>query len=143
MHKTTLYINTEILECICNASRNYNISKSYLIKYLLNQTSLNYKSSNISQTLIKYQKCHSSTSFKLFHIAFSDDELNTFHNSRNSLKASVSLLLLIGFVLFFKKLLKKLNKNEKIIYSYTLLEVIIPKYSKFLKDLKLKFMENT
>lgn len=67
----------------------------------------------IRNKLVEYQNHIQVGGYKVFHYILSDKENEMFSSARQRLKISVSKLLLAGFLLFFKKMIKMYEKNGK------------------------------
>lgn len=104
---STIYIDKDIFNCISICSKKLNTSKTKIIKYLLNKMYNNLKDIEKVNTLIQYQRHKPENGFVLFHYKLNSDENKKFKHIQHITCKSLSLLLFIGYILFFKKFLSK------------------------------------
>ncbi|MBN1501508.1 MAG: hypothetical protein JW982_15215 [Spirochaetes bacterium] len=123
MFSTSMNIDGTILNSINDISKNYGISKSGLIKELLERVCMNYTECIAASGLTSYQRLGKDRNWKCFRIDLTEKDCLRFFKIRFKYRVSVSKLLLIGFVLFLDEVLEKLKKNcvikSKISNSYT------------------------
>lgn len=120
IHETTLYINNKVKEEIKKAAEQSGKSECFLIKEILKKVIFISKNSEIRNRLTSYQD-KNNQQYEHFRYRLNDDEHKEFNNARQRLNISISKLLFIGFILFFKKIIKKYLKkcSEKKWYNYT------------------------
>lgn len=113
VHETSLCINTDIKKELFIASQQINRSMCCIAKDLIKLVLNNCSDTVIEDKLIEYQERHLYKNLEIFRYRLSENEYVSFISARCRLRYSVSKLLLIGFLLFFKKyLLKFLNKEQ-------------------------------
>ncbi|MBN1499841.1 MAG: hypothetical protein JW982_06795 [Spirochaetes bacterium] len=115
--ETTIKIDPFVKEKLAEFSEITSLSVSYLIKFLLKKLNERYIRYEIADGLIKYQSHRPPHTYENFHFKLSNEEKNCFELMRISHKTSISYLLFIAFLLFFKDLIKKYRKNFKRIKS--------------------------
>ena len=123
MNETSLSIFSSIKSEIRQLSLASGKSCNFICKHLISQVINCHNYASIQTGLIDYQKKF-DTDFKVLRYRLTDQEHISFHLARIRLKTSISKLLLIGFLLFFKKLVKKLtqkNKHKKFNNNYTII----------------------
>ena len=124
MKSTTMNLDKAVCQEINKAAEFYDVTRIYLVKKIIKKIDIFYNKIHIWGKLKMYQDHSPDKGWKCFHYQLSNEECDLFANVSHRLKISISKLILIGFVLFFKQILRKLekrNNSEKIIYSYTLL----------------------
>lgn len=125
IHETSLNIDTNIKDLISQAAEFSGKSSSFLAKKLIKMA---YSANNeiiLKNKLIEYQDKSSSNKFTILRYRLNEDDRIEFSSARVRLCISISKLLLVGFFLFFRKLInkyiKKINKEKekKTLYNYT------------------------
>lgn len=120
--ESSLYVENRIKEQLIEASDLLQISACMLSKILIKKV-CNLDLRDIRKNILsKYQESGDDFLYDTFRYRLSDEEYILFNSCRMKFRCSISLLLLIGYLLFFDKLIKKHFKKRnksKILDSYT------------------------
>lgn len=132
MYSTTINVNSNIMDLIDNHCNSNNCAKSEFIKKALRIAIKDH--SDVSGGLTKYQSKDVNESWMIFHINFLKNECDEFLGARFRFRLSLSKLLLIGVIIFFKIMKCKTNNFD----SYTFLvdkkyEILLSEEKKFKK----------
>lgn len=116
-HRTSLYIDTRVLDNIMEISDNFNIDIAVIAKDLI-KLSIKKAYSFDGIKLAEYQN-HESPGWDRLYYYLDDDEVDLFASARKELKFSVSKLLFVGFLLYLKDLIFRYEYRLKIRFYKT------------------------
>ena len=128
MHETSLSIDVEIKHQIFLASELTQVSMCKVAKKLIRYGVTIHNKTVFKNSLTEYQRIFHSSCTRL-HYRVTNEEHDFFTFSRYFLNTSVSKLLLVGFLLFFKKLINKLIKNKEEIFDFYNYSTLQEKYA--------------
>ena len=118
MYESCLSLNSEVKEAIFDYAQKLNISACELSKRLISYACNCNSEKLVRKRLVEYQKNFSDSKLVKFRYRISEDEFVLFFSTRFRLRVSVSMLLVIGLLIFLEK-----NKETKHIYT-TLIKFI-------------------
>ena len=123
MYESTISIEFSIKENLTILSNVSGKSVCLLVKELIKKAIL---SSHIvvQKSLTEYQVSDSRLNYVRFRYRFNEQERLLFFQARVDFCMSVSKLLLVGYILYYEKLLKKFTK-QKVKHSYTIILKIL------------------
>ncbi|MBN1500338.1 MAG: hypothetical protein JW982_09285, partial [Spirochaetes bacterium] len=128
MLESSLYMDKNVKKILNDYAFSTGVSTTYIIKHLLKMLNSRYSYTPTVPGLIKYQKKQEKENWKIIRYKLTQEEKELFEEMRIKFKISISFLVLIAFLLFFKKLKqsKDIIKNSITcsMYSYTLLPKI-------------------
>lgn len=136
MKSTTINIDVRILEQIRKFSKETALSQSEIVRKVLKKVVSSTTELKFSTGLNHYQDHTAEEGYKLIHINFDEDEIWMIKSASLRLKLSVSKMLFLGFIFWFKVLMKSMKKagnkiTSNLIDSYTFLTNSIGFYSFF------------
>ncbi|MBN1499769.1 MAG: hypothetical protein JW982_06435 [Spirochaetes bacterium] len=139
MHRTSLNVSISIHDKIKETSEKYCISRRKLILMIFTYCHDNLDFDKFIFGLTKYQKIAPGEKWKCLRVDFDDTQCDIYFFYRNRFRISLSKLLAVGFVLFFDRILEKLNQSIKLkkedfsvlLNSYTEIKALL---TNFVKD---------
>lgn len=124
MKSTTINVDVRILEQIKEFSKKSGLTQTEIVKKILKKVAKSTTDIKYSTGLNHYQDHCVDEGFKKIHINFDEDEIWMIKLAALRLKLSVSKMLFLGFVFWFKVLIKSIKKaghkiEKLVIDSYT------------------------
>ncbi|MBN1498759.1 MAG: hypothetical protein JW982_01265 [Spirochaetes bacterium] len=114
MHHTSINISLLIMTKLKETSEKYCISRRKLVSMILYSCHENFNFDVFSSGLTNYQKIAPGDEWKCMRIDFDDTQCDIYFFYRNRFRISLSKLIAVGFILFFDKILKILNKDNEV-----------------------------
>ncbi|MBN1498882.1 MAG: hypothetical protein JW982_01890 [Spirochaetes bacterium] len=127
---TSAYVDIVFYEEIVIAAQKFNLSMSGIFKDLMCIVLKEAIPGRITGKLTEYQN-HVTAGWETLHYSLDSREVEIYSGSRQKLKISISKLAFIGFILFWKKLIKKYEKER----GYQKTENIFSSYDKYIKKM--------
>ncbi len=116
MISTTYNLHCDVFNKITDLANRLNISRSKMIRRLLNQLMLNQNLRFNGFKSVNYQSDDDENNWHCFHIRLREDEYEFFNDLRKISKCSVSLLIAISLDQFFTTLH---SENNLFVDNYT------------------------
>lgn len=132
MYESCLSVNNDVKDLLFDYAQKYNISVCEFSKRLIAYACKCSTQNLIRKRLVEYQKNFSDSDLVKFRYRLSEDEFVLFFTTRFRLRVSVSMLLVIGLLIFLEK-----NKENRHNYT-TLIRSIYSCVQNFLKSINFR-----
>lgn len=136
--ETSICIDENVKNEILKFSEKSGKSACYLVNNLIKKAIRINDNIVINNKLVEYQESSPSFCKQVFRYRVTSSEHKYYNAARARMEISISKLLLVGFLLFFKELVSTLKKCKTKIqwYNYTAIQILLfPTIEEFIKSI--------